>query len=294
MRAPLRPSHVARWRCLENAFTLVELLVVIAIIAILAAMLLPAMSGAKLQAQQTQCISNLKQLALAHTMYGDDFDKGIQNVLGYGSINPWESLLRPYYSGSQFLPLCSSASKLPPAVSPVVGNFDEVGSADTAWYMSGGFVTASTFDGTGLGAGPGYSVTNYGSYAFNGWLYDPWGFSRDMPGFFRKPSAVHLTSLTPVFADSITHDVLPSPDDLPATNLYSGAAGGEDTMSSLTIARHGSRPASAAPTRVNITQPLPGMIDVALFDGHVEKSPLENLWNYYWSADWQIPNPRPK
>jgi hypothetical protein len=35
------------------------------------------------------------------------------------------------------------------------------------------------------------------------------------------------------------------------------------------------------------------MIDLALYDGHVEKSPLENLWNYYWSANWQIPNPRP-
>jgi hypothetical protein len=35
------------------------------------------------------------------------------------------------------------------------------------------------------------------------------------------------------------------------------------------------------------------MIDVALFDGHVEKSPLEYLWNYYWSADWQIPSRRP-
>jgi hypothetical protein len=34
-------------------------------------------------------------------------------------------------------------------------------------------------------------------------------------------------------------------------------------------------------------------VDMALFDGHVEKVPLENLWNYYWSRDWQIPNPRP-
>ena len=281
----------------RGGFTLIELLVVISIIALLIALLLPALARAKKLANNVVCESNLRQLGLAYQEYITEYQHLVQGTAmstANSSIagRNWFVTMAPFIGSPAALVCPSTTINLVPDAWLWPPN-DDV----TPWRMG---VSNPQVQINPAQLPPGYQALPHFftwwsvpvlscSYCLNEWMVDyedtPPGVQTNQyviptnstPSEFFPNSAIAPNSNTPLFGDGIVADAAPIDQwwTLPEPNLstgfdFTGAECFWNPITSFVTLRHG-------PTT-----------NFVFADDHAESVPLANVWNLNWQPNWQF------